>query len=369
MDPKQQTILIVDDDSQVRGVIAAIVEMEGYPYRMAADAETALEMLAGQEVDLLISDINMQGMTGIELLRLVLNRYPDLAVIMVTGIDDRETAIETLHMGAYGYVTKPFQANELIINITNALRRRQLEIENRRHRENLESLVEERTRELHESRDESIQILSRAAEFRHNETAKHTIRMGHYTERLAFLSSLPGPLHRDLKHAAPLHDVGKIGISDSILLKPDKLTTEQFEVMKTHCEIGYRILAESSSEVLILGAEIALTHHEKFDGSGYPRGLCGEHIPITGRLAAICDVFDALTSERVYKKAIPPEEALIIMTEGRGTDFDPRLFDIFVAHFAIFVQIRTMFADVDSGHRSHLPDIPVGLKFRSSRLS
>ena len=175
MDPKHQTILIVDDESQVRGVIGAIVKTEGYLYSLAEDAETALEMLAVQQVDLLISDINMKGMTGMELLRLVLQRYPDLAVIMVTGIDDRETAIETLHMGAYGYVTKPFQANELIINIANALRRRQLEIENRRHRENLESLVEERTQELHKSRDESIHILSKAAEFRDNETAKHTI--------------------------------------------------------------------------------------------------------------------------------------------------------------------------------------------------
>lgn len=345
MDPKQQTILIVDDEIQVRKVIGAIINMEGYLYTMAEDAETALEILAVQQVDLLISDINMKGMTGMELLAQVLVRYPDLAVIMVTGIDDRETAIETLQMGAYGYVTKPFQANELIINIANALRRRQLEIENRRHRENLESLVEERTKELHKSRDESIHILSKAAEFRDNETAKHTIRMGHYTERLACLSGLPEDLCRNIMHAAPLHDVGKIGISDAILLKPGKLTPEEFEIMKSHCEIGYRILAESTSEVFSLGAEIALNHHEKFDGSGYPRGIAGEDIPITGRIAAICDVFDALTSERVYKKAIPPEEALVIMSDGRGSHFDPRLFDLFVTNFEKFVLIRTTFAD------------------------
>jgi putative two-component system response regulator len=345
MDSQQQTILIVDDESQVRGVIGAIVKMEGYLYFMAEDAESALEMLAVQHVDLLISDIKMKGMTGMDLLRIVLKRHPDLAVIMVTGIDDRETAIETLHMGAYGYVTKPFQANEIIINIANALRRRQLEIENRRHREELEILVEERTRELFKSREESIHILSKAAEFRDNETAKHTIRMGHSSEQLARLSGLPHAQCRNIKYAAPLHDVGKIGISDTILLKPGKLTTEEFEAMKAHCEIGYRILSESTSDVLILGAEIALNHHEKFDGSGYPRGLSGENIPITGRIAAICDVFDALTSERVYKKAIPPDEALVIMTEGRGSHFDPRLFDHFAEHFASFVAIRTQFAD------------------------
>lgn len=345
MDSQQPTILIVDDESQVRGVIGAIVRMEGYRHFMAENAETALEMLTVQHVDLLISDIKMTGMTGMDLLRIVLKRYPDLAVIMVTGIDDRETAIETLHMGAYGYVTKPFQANEIIINIANALRRRQLEIENRRHREELEVLVEERTRELFKSREESIHILSKAAEFRDNETAKHTIRMGHFSEQLARLSGLPDAQCRNIKYAAPLHDVGKIGISDTILLKPGKLTAEEFEAIKAHCEIGYRILSESTSDVLILGAEIALNHHEKFDGKGYPRGLSGETIPITGRIAAICDVFDALTSERVYKKAIPPDEALAIMTEGRGSHFDPRLFDHFIEHFSTFVAIRTQFAD------------------------
>lgn len=345
MDPQQQTILIVDDESQVRGVIGAIVNMEGYLYCMAEDAETALETLAVQHVDLLISDINMKGMTGMELLRIVLDRYRDLAVIMVTGIDDRETAIETLHMGAYGYVTKPFQANELIINIANALRRRQLEIENRRHREELEILVEERTRELSKSREESIHILSKAAEFRDNETAKHTIRMGLYSEQLARMSGITETLCQKIKQAAPLHDVGKIGISDTILLKPGKLTTEEFDAMKSHCEIGFRILSESTSDILSLGAEIALNHHEKYNGGGYPQGLSGEDIPITGRIAAICDVFDALTSERVYKKAIPADEALAIMMEGKGTHFDPRLFDHFVRNFKSFVAIRTRFAD------------------------
>ncbi len=340
-----ERILIVDDERQVRGVIAAIVEMEGYLYSLAEDAESALKILAQQHIDLLISDINMNVMSGVELLGIAVQRYPDLAVIMVTGVDDRETAIETLHMGAYGYVTKPFQSNELIINIANALRRRQLEIENRRHREELEILIEERTRELFKSREESIHILSKAAEFRDNETAKHTIRMGHYSEQLARLCELPESFCQRIKNAAPLHDVGKIGISDTILLKPGKLTIEEFAIMKTHCEIGYRILSESTSDILSLGAEIALNHHEKYDGSGYPRGLSGENIPITGRIGAICDVFDALTSERVYKKAVASEQALAIMSEGRGSHFDPRIIDHFLLNFKMFVEIRSRFAD------------------------
>ncbi len=342
---ERERILIVDDERQIRGVIAAIVEMEGYLFSLAEDAESALQILAQQHIDLLISDINMSGMSGVELLRIAVQRYPDLAIIMVTGVDDRETAIETLHMGAYGYVTKPFQSNELIINIANALRRRQLEIENRRHREELEILIEERTRELFKSREESIHILSKAAEFRDNETAKHTIRMGHYSEQLARLCNLPESFCQRMKNAAPLHDVGKIGISDTILLKPGKLTPEEFETMKTHCEIGYRILSESTSDILSLGAEIALNHHEKYDGSGYPRGLSGEKIPITGRIGAICDVFDALTTERVYKKAIPADQALVIMSEGRGSHFDPRIIDHFFRNFKIFAEIRNQFAD------------------------
>jgi putative two-component system response regulator len=342
---ERERILIVDDERQIRGVIAAIVEMEGYLFSLAEDAESALQILAQQHIDLLISDINMSGMSGVELLRIAVQRYPDLAIIMVTGVDDRETAIETLHMGAYGYVTKPFQSNELIINIANALRRRQLEIENRRHREELEILIEERTRELFKSREESIHILSKAAEFRDNETAKHTIRMGHYSEQLARLCDLPESFCQRMKIAAPLHDVGKIGISDTILLKPGKLTPEEFETMKTHCEIGYRILSESTSDILSLGAEIALNHHEKYDGSGYPSGLSGEKIPITGRIGAICDVFDALTTERVYKKAIPADQALVIMSEGRDSHFDPRIIDHFLRNFRIFTEIRNQFAD------------------------
>jgi len=341
----QKHILIVDDENQIRDLIAAIVSMEGYLFDLAEDAETALDILEQKHIDLLISDINMSGITGVELLRIALERHPDLAVIMVTGVDNQDTAIETLHMGAYGYVTKPFRTNELIINITNSLRRSQLEIENRRHREELEILVHERTNELYKSREESILILSKAAEFRDNETAKHTIRMGHYSQKLAELHSLPESLCTMIKHAAPLHDVGKIGISDTILLKPGKLTVEEFDVIKTHCEIGYRILSESTSEVLSLGAEIALSHHEKFDGSGYPQGLSGKAIPTSGRIAAICDVFDALTTERVYKKAIPTEKALLILKEGRGAHFDPEILDKFLNNFDQFTHIQQELAD------------------------
>jgi len=338
-------ILIVDDDQQIRDLIAVILETEGYQVRLAESGEAAVLQLSDERFSLLISDINMTGMTGVDLLRFSRKQYQDMAVLMVTGVDDQETAIETLHIGAYGYVTKPFQANELIINIANALRRRALELENRRHREELELLVGERSNELVRSREESIQILSKAAEFRDNETAKHTIRMGYYCEILGRLIGLPEAFCRTLRTAAPLHDVGKIGISDSILQKPGKLTAEEFDIIKTHCKIGHRILSESTSDIFQIGAEIALSHHEKFDGSGYPQGLAGDSIPISGRIAAVCDVFDALTSERVYKKSLSTDDALEILKNGRGSHFDPDILDSFIQNFDRILAIRARLAD------------------------
>lgn len=339
-------ILIVDDEENVRLLISRIVAGEGYPHEMAASAEAALTKLAEDEYSLLISDINMPGQDGISLLREVRRIYPDLAVIMVTAVDNRLTAKETLAMGAYGYVIKPFERNALIINIVNALRRRELEIASRHYSEELEALVQQRTAELWQSRDETIQKLAKAAEFRDNEAAQHTIRVGEYCGILARAMGLADDYCERIRAAAPLHDVGKIGIHDHILLKPGRLTPEEFEVIKTHSEIGYRILGDSLSEVLNLGGVISLTHHEKYNGKGYPNGLAGDSIPLVGRIAAICDVFDALTTKRVYKDAMGVEEAMAIIKEERGQHFDPELVDLFVANLAAIVAVRDKFADV-----------------------
>ncbi len=339
-------ILIVDDEENVRLLISRIVAGEGYVHAMAAGADEALAKLAESEYSLLISDINMPGQDGISLLREVKEKYPDLAVIMVTAVDNRLTAKETLAMGAYGYVIKPFERNALIINIVNALRRRELEIASRRHSEELEALVQQRTAELWQSRDETIQKLAKAAEFRDNETARHTIRVGEYCGILARAMGLADDYCERIRAAAPLHDVGKIGIHDNILLKPGRLTPEEFEVIKTHSEIGYRILGDSLSEVLNLGGVISLTHHEKYNGKGYPNGLAGDLIPLVGRLAAICDVFDALTTKRVYKDAMSVEEAMVIIKKERGQHFDPALVDLFEANLPAIMAIREKFADV-----------------------
>ena len=345
MTEHKEKILVVDDEEQIRMVISAILGMEEYQVDVAQSGEEALEKLSKDEFGLVISDINMARMTGVELLESCRKQYPDLAVVMVTGVDDRDTAIQTLHLGAYGYVTKPFQANELIINVTNALRRRTLELENRRHRLELEHLVEERTIELVKAREESILILSKAAEFRDDETAKHTIRIGFFCEMIAGWLGQPESFCKLLRAAAPLHDVGKIGIPDQILLKPGKLTDEEFDIIKNHCRIGYRILSESTSETFKLGAEIALSHHEKYDGSGYPNGLKEEDIPLSGRIVAVCDVFDALTHKRIYKDALPIEQALEIIEKGQGSHFDPEISGLFLKNIDQILDVRTNLKD------------------------
>ncbi len=344
---EQQTarILLVDDELAILQLISRIIKKQGWACDTAQNADDALELLDKKEYYLMISDINMPGKSGIELLHICLEKHNDLAVIMVTAIDDRETAIQTLHLGAYGYVTKPFEPNELIINIANALRRRELEIANRNYNELLKTQVALKTRELHQSREETIHKLAKAAEFRDNETAQHTVRMGNYCDVVARYTGLHEDFCEKIRIAAPLHDVGKIGISDIILLKPGKLTGEEFEIIKGHCDIGYRILCDSKSDILNLGALIALTHHEKYNGAGYPKGLKGKTIPVSGRIAAICDVFDALTSKRVYKDAMPIDQALEILKEGRENHFDPELLDIFLNNIDAILEIRYQFMD------------------------
>ena len=342
--PDVARILIVDDEEPVRRLLVRMLSRHGYLVEQASNGAEARQILASDPFHLVLSDVNMPGESGIDLVDYLLSDQRDLAVIMVTGVDDTDFAERALGLGAYGYIIKPFEQNELVINVSNALRRRTLEIENRRHREKLEQLVKERTadlwqavQELEQARDdlrssqaETIQRLAMAAEFRDDETAKHIHRMSQYCRLLTH--KVTGDVERAelVQLAAVMHDVGKIGISDNILLKPGKLTDAEYEEMKKHAEYGYKILAGGSSTLLELAATIACTHHEKVDGSGYPKGLKGDEIPLEGRIAAVADVFDALTTNRVYRKAFPLPVAVEMMKEGRGTHFDAALLDTFL---------------------------------------
>ncbi|MCO4762861.1 MAG: response regulator [Myxococcales bacterium] len=353
------TILIVDDEDLIRRMLGRILRRKGFDTTLAESASEARQLLAEQEFDLVLSDVNMPGESGLDLVRHVMDAYPSTAAVMVTGVDDPQIASTALKIGAYGYIIKPFETNEVLINVANALRRRTLEIENRRYRAYLEQTVLDRTAELQKavanleaagtelrvSREETIQRLARAAEFRSDETALHIRRMCLYCELLARHAGHPEEWCELIRIASPMHDIGKIGTPDSILMKKVRLTPEEFEIMKQHAEIGYRILNGSSSDMLELAAEIARSHHEKWDGSGYPAGLVGEEIPISGRICAIADVFDALTSKRCYKPEFSVEKARAIMDEGRGKHFDPNLLDLFWTHIDEVLEIKAAYVD------------------------
>ncbi len=279
-----ERILIVDDEDQIRTLLARLLGAHGYECITAESAAAARRLLKETHVALVLSDVNMPGESGIDFTREVLAHFPDTAVVMVTGMDDRGYADAAIELGAYGYVLKPFKPNELIINVGNALRRRTLEIENRNHREMLEQTVLDRTAalrdtiaqlessdtELRRLREETIRRLSWAAEFRNQETGEHIVRMSLYCALLARLAGLDAERAELIRIASPMHDVGKIGIPDRILLKPGRLTDDERKVMEAHTEMGHRILAGSQVELLDLAAVMALTHHERIDGTGYP---------------------------------------------------------------------------------------------------
>lgn len=344
----RENILVVDDEPSIVRLITLLLRDEGYGCATAESARDARGRLGREQFELVLCDVGLRGESGIELVRHLRGEYPDLAVVMVTGVDDPELARAALQIGAYGYVVKPFTANVLLIAVANALQRRRLEVENRRHRERLEEVVLERTLELHRaierlreseaalqrSRAETIRRLAMAVEFRDGETGEHIERMSALCGRLATCAGLDPERCELIRAASPLHDIGKIAIPDRILLNPQPLANDDWELMRRHAELGFRMLAGSGEGLLDLAATIAWTHHERIDGSGYPRGLKGQEIPIEGRIAAVADTFDALTSGRVYQVALPVEEALAIMRAGRGTLFDPDVFDALLAILA-----------------------------------
>ena len=338
------SILVVDDEAQVRTLLSRVLERGGYKTLIrASSAAEAREVLASKSVDLVLTDMQMPGGSGLDLLTYVHSSMPHIATLMVTGVDDTELADKALEMGAYGYIVKPFNKTEVLVNINNALRRRDLEKENEARRSQLEGLVQARTSELWEtitklemaekdvrsSRTETIQRLAIAAEYRDEETGRHVARMSQYSEVLARAAEVAPELQSSIREAASLHDVGKIGIPDSILLKPTTLTDEERSVMQQHAMIGHRILADSDSPLLSLASSIALSHHEKVDGTGYPNRLTSDAIPVEARIAAIADVFDALTTNRVYRRAYPVGVAVEMMKSESGAHFDAELLACF----------------------------------------
>jgi putative two-component system response regulator len=340
----QSRLLVVDDGHAARAVAGRILQSH-YDVHFAADTTEARAKLMGGSFDLLLCDIHLPGESGMELLRSLLSgSEDDLAAVMVTAEDNPALADRAFELGAYGYLVKPYRRGDLLITVSNALRRRQLEQQARAYQRELEqdvitkSLETEHVRallrrseeSLERSRLETVHKLSLAVEMRDQVTGHHLSRMGAYCEEIARRLHLPEGECDRISLAAQMHDIGKVAVPDQILLKPGRLTDEERAQVETHAEVGKQILQGSESPILQLAECIAWTHHERVDGSGYPRGLEGDEIPIQGRIAAIADVYDALTRDRPYRDAMPAAEAAALMAEGRGTQFDSDALDVFM---------------------------------------
>jgi len=322
-------ILIVDDESSIREVLQRTLEASGFTCGTACNVDEALMKLSEAEYGLVLSDIMMPGRTGVELLQEIKARYPDTAVIMVTAVSDVQTAINAMKQGAYDYVTKPFNILEVTMSVERALEKRTLLITNREYREHLEQKVEEQTDEIRATFLGAVKSLAEALEAKDPYTNGHSKRVTEVTVTLATEASLPELQLDRIRLAGLVHDIGKIGIPEQILHKPDKLTDAEYEMIKEHSVIGQRILRPIIRDQEVL--RIVRHHHERYDGSGYPDGISGDAIPECVRLIAVADTYDAMTSNRPYRKALTPEIARELIVKGSGTQFDPEAVELFLA--------------------------------------
>jgi len=325
-------ILVVDDQPPNILLLKTILKKAGYQHVTTTANPHEVQPLHQAELfDLILLDIQMPGLDGFKVMEQLKHQSDDdyVPVLVLTASHDDETRNRALEGGARDFISKPFCRLEVLNRIRNLLEVRLLHNHLRKRNEQLENIVQQRTAQVEATQLEIIHRLGRAAEFRDNETALHIIRMSKYTALIAKQAGLNKEMCHLLLNASPMHDIGKIGIPDNVLLKPGKLDADEWTIMKGHCTIGARILSGHDSPLMALGSEIALNHHEKWDGSGYPNSLVGTQIPITARIVAIADVFDALTSSRPYKEAWPIEKALDEIKNSSGQHFDPTM----VAHF------------------------------------
>jgi putative two-component system response regulator len=340
-----ETILVVDDIPENIAVLAGILRGL-YRVIVATSGAEALELVRRSPVDMILLDVMMPEMNGYEVCQQLKSDMAtrDIPIIFVTSLGEHADEERGLELGAVDYLQKPCHAAivRLRVKMHLALHNQNLALERR---------VSDRTFELEDTRKEVVRRLGRAAEYRDNETGMHVIRMSKMAYLIALAAGVSESQAELLLIAAPMHDVGKIGIPDNILLKPGRFESDEWEIMKTHAQIGADIIGDHDSDLLRLARVVALTHHEKWDGSGYPQGLAGENIPLEGRIVAIADVFDALTSVRPYKKAWSTGDAVAYMQEQSGISFEPRLLDIFITLLPEVEQIRTKFSDTPSQNK------------------
>jgi putative two-component system response regulator len=341
-------VAIVDDTWSSLALLEGLVsKIDGLEVVSFTEPVAGLDWCLAHRPDLLIVDYRMPELDGLQFIGgfRALPERDATPILMVTSDDEREVRLRALELGATDFLSKPVDPVELTSRVKNMLALRRSHLSLARHAEELTAEVARATAEIRARESEIVYRLSRAAEFRDPETGAHILRMAHYAELVAKRLGQPAAFCKTLLEAAPMHDVGKLGIPDQILLKPAKLTPAEFEVMKTHTTIGWQILRGSSSPMLELAAGIALGHHEKFDGGGYPKGLRGEEIPVAGRIVAVADVFDALTSVRPYKPAWELPRAVGELKAGSGRHFDPSCVEAFLGSWDDVLAIRDRFRD------------------------
>ncbi len=324
--------LVVDDEPRLRQVLVRLMEADGFACEQAGNGVEALEVLSRGPVTMLLTDLRMPRMDGIELLREVRARYPDTAVILITAVSDVEVAVSCLAIGAMDYLTKPFHLEEVRARVAQALEKRRLIIDNRDYHERLEDRVREQARRLEELFLASVQSLAEALEVKDRYTRGHSIRVSQYSTAIASALELDDETVRQIELGGHVHDIGKIGVREAVLNKPGKLTEEEYEHIMTHPVVGWRILSPLLGDAP-LALNIVRSHHERYDGRGIPDALAGERIPIEARIAAVADAFDAMTTVRPYRSGtrMTIEDAMAEIQRCSGSQFDPAVVAGFMA--------------------------------------
>lgn len=327
-------VVVIDDEPANRLLLQRFLEDSGFTdVTLIGDSGEVIGILKQRDPDLIVLDLHMPGRDGFSLLeeiRTKFTKWSQVPVLVFTADVTREARQRALELGANDFLTKPGDAIEIVLRVRNFLRTRNLYRELEQYSLDLESKVEMRTEELSKATEDCLWRLARASEYRDDDTGEHTLRVGVLSGFIAEELGLERERVEMIRRAAPLHDIGKIGIPDTILLKPGKLTDEEFDVIRSHVKIGSSLLAGSASKLMKLAEEIAISHHEKWDGTGYSQGLIGEAIPITGRIVAVADVFDALTHDRPYKQAWPKDKAVEEIKSLSGSHFDPTIVEAFI---------------------------------------
>jgi response regulator RpfG family c-di-GMP phosphodiesterase len=340
-----QYCLIVDDEPRLRQVLVHLMRNDGFTCLEAGNGEEALVQLEQQTVTLVMSDLRMPRMDGLELLRRVRGRWPDTAVVMITAVADVEVAVSCLAIGAMDYLTKPFHLEEVRARVAQALEKRRLVVENRGYQETLEEKVAVQARRLEELFLASIQSLAEALEVKDPYTRGHSVRVSHYSVMIARELGLDGELLRQVELGGHVHDIGKIGVREDVLNKPGKLTDAEYEHIMTHPVVGWRILAPLLGDTPV-ALNIVRSHHERFDGRGVPDRLAGEQIPFEARIAAVADSFDAMTSDRPYRPdGMSIEASIAELVRCSGSQFDPNI-------------VTAMVGAVESGRITLVPRVP-----------